>query len=75
MPLNIIDTQTFSTLIKERIRRNKCTTLEAIVDHCEENEMDPEIAATLIDAEIYSNLQDEAKRLHLIEPIETLPFA
>lgn len=74
MPLNILDSQAFCTIIKSKLKGNDQSVLNAITEYCEETELDPEIAATLIDADLYSRIQQEAQNLHLIEPIQTLPF-
>lgn len=74
MELDILSTEKFSNTIRNLIKTKDMTAIDAIVTYCEDNEMDPELAAELIDADIFSKIQEEAQSLHLIEPFESLPF-
>lgn len=74
MPLKVLDTQSFSSIIRTKLKGHDVSVLNAITEYCEDHEMDPEIAASLIDADLYARIQKEAQDLHLIEPVETLPF-
>jgi len=74
MPLNILNNEEFSSTIRKIMKTKNVNAMEAIVIHCEEKELDEDIAASLIDADLYGRIHEEAQRLHLIQPEQSLPF-
>lgn len=72
--LELLTVENFSNKIRRLIRKKDMSPIDAISEYCTETEMDPELAAELIDADLFSKIQKEAQSLHLIEPVESLPF-
>jgi len=57
------------------MRKMGMTPIEALAQYCEENDVDAEVAAKLIDASLFLEIQEEAKHLNLIEKSNSLPFS
>jgi hypothetical protein len=58
--------QSFSTMIEQRADSQQISCLEAIVDYCESSGLELEVAATLLNQNIKTKLEEEAKKLHFL---------
>lgn len=64
----------FSLLILKRAMRMRIDHIDAIITYCEEVELEPEVAATLINDELKSRLEEEAEDLRVIPKRGRLPL-
>jgi len=64
----------FSLLILKRSMRMRIDHVDAIVTYCEEVGLEPEVAATLINDELKSRLEEEAEALRIIPKRGRLPL-
>ena len=61
-------------MIIERAIRLKCDYIDSITTYCEENEMEVELAAKMIDENLKSLLANEASSMRIIPKISRLPL-
>lgn len=64
----------FSLLILKRAMRLRTDHMDAILTYCEEVELEPEVAASLINDELRSRLEEEAEALRIIPKRGRLPL-
>lgn len=64
----------FSLLILKRAMRMKIDHLDAILTYCEDVELEPEVAASLINDELKAKLEEEAEALRIIPKRGRLPI-
>lgn len=57
----------FSNLVTEKKKEYDITTIEAVLEVCEERFIDPEDVKTLIDGTVRGMLEEEALSLNLIK--------
>jgi len=57
----------FSQMIETRSLREGVQRMEAILDHCEETGLEPEIAATLLTTDLKLRIEEEAGKLHFLK--------
>ena len=70
----MLDTKTFSIKIEEISNELKISYMDAIVWYCEENEIEVETAAKLINSKIKDTIAYEASKLNMMkEKINSLP--
>lgn len=76
MAVNINDIVTFSYKIEDIVYMKDIPYMEAVVLYCEENNIELEIAASLISDNIKYKIQLEAQDLHYLPKSNTtkLPF-
>lgn len=64
----------FSLLILKRAQKLRTDHIDAIISYCEEVGLEPEVAATLINDELKSRLEEEAEGLRIIPKSGRLPL-
>ena len=70
----MLDTKTFSLKIEEISNNLDISYMDAIVWYCEENEIEVETAAKLINSKIKDTIAYEASKLNMMkEKINSLP--
>ena len=69
----MMNTSKFSLIIENFVRDKRCTYMDAILLYCEENEMEVESAAKLLNTRIKEQLEVEAMELNYIPKVNTLP--
>jgi hypothetical protein len=70
----LLDTKSFSIKIEEISNELKISYMDAIVWYCEENEIEVETAAKLINSKIKDTIAYEASKLNMMkEKINSLP--
>jgi len=70
----MLDTKSFSIKIEEISNELKISYMDAIVWYCEENEIEVETAAKLINSKIKDTIAYEASKLNMMkEKINSLP--
>jgi hypothetical protein len=66
------DITNFSIKIEEMVAKNiDMTYMEAILDYCEKNQIEPEVAAKLISFSLKAKLQIEAENLNFLPKSNT----
>lgn len=75
---NIMPTQeeihSFSKKIEEYSILNKIGIMDSIVSYCEKNDMEIEVASSLISQKLKSRLYEEAQSLNLLPKVKKLPI-
>ena len=64
----------FSLLILKRAQKMRTDHIDVIITYCEEVGLEPEVAATLINEELKSRLEEEAEGLRIIPKSGRLPL-
>ena len=71
----MMNTKAFSILIEGIVIDKKLSYMDAIVDYCDNNEMEIESAAKLVNSKIKESIKLEASELNLLkEKIIKLPI-
>jgi len=65
------DVTKFSCLIEEIVESSGLSYMEAIIEYCEQNKLEIEVAAKLISTNLKSKLQIEAEDLHFLPKSNT----
>lgn len=68
------NTQNFSLSIEQFVKEKRCTYIDAIVLYCEENEIDIDIAAKLVNTRIKEMLEIEYSNLNYLPKANALPI-
>ena len=63
----------FSSGIETLVIKLECSYMDAIIDYCEENDVDFDIVPKLISSSIREKLQAEAMNLNFLPRVGTLP--
>jgi|TARA_Y100001951_G_scaffold72499_1_gene59377 hypothetical protein len=73
-----LNKKSFSRIVETYVRTHKgCPYIDAVIDVCEENEIDLRDSKKLISKEIIQHVEFEAKELNLLQggnPSYTLPI-
>jgi len=64
----------FMASIEEIVQAKNMTYIDAIIEYCDENKMEPEVAGKLVGGKLKQNVQEEAEDLHLIKRTARLPI-
>ncbi len=64
----------FSMMIMERAYRKRIDHMDAIATYCEENNLEIEVAASLINESLKARIQEEAQELRFLPRGSRLPF-
>ena len=59
----------FSAVIEERIIKDNVSTMEAIINYCEETGLELEIAGSLVNSVLKTKIEEEAKKLRYLKSI------
>ena len=74
MTLNILTRTTFSDTIEKLVCEKKISYMDAIVHYCENNELEIESAAKLLNSIIKSKIECEAQELNFLPKTAKLPL-
>ena len=74
MTLNILTRPIFSSIIENLVCEKRISYMDAIVHYCENNELEVESAAKLINAIIKSKIECEAQELNFLPKTAKLPL-
>ena len=66
--------KSFSELIEKRVREDRSTYLDAIIEMCKEREIDPEDIVKLLSNPIKAKLEAEGMNLGYLKKQNELPF-
>lgn len=73
-PEGVFTKKTFSELIEKRVRDDRSTYLDAIIDTCKERMTDPEDVVKLLSNPIKAKLEAEGMNLGYLKKANQLPF-
>jgi len=71
--IDVLTTKKFSVIIEEIVRDKQIPYMDAIVWWCENNEMEVEVAAKLINSLIKDKIRRDAEDLNFLEKSARLP--
>ena len=74
MPVKLNNSMKFMASIEEIVQAKNMTYIDAIIEYCDENKMEPEVAGKLVGGKLKQNVQEEAEDLHLIKRTARLPI-
>ena len=74
MPVKLNNSMKFMASIEEIVQIKKMTYIDAIMEYCDENKMEPEVAGNLVGGKLKQKIQEEAEELHLIKKTARLPI-
>ena len=74
MTLNILTRPIFSSIIENLVCDKKISYMDAIVHYCDNNELEVESAAKLINTIIKSKIECEAQELNFLPKTAKLPL-
>lgn len=64
----------FGIFIDEYVQKNRTTYMEAIINYCNEMEIDVESVGSLVNQKLREKIQVEAEQANLIKPRGHLPI-
>jgi hypothetical protein len=73
-PEGLYTKKSFSELIEKRVRDDKSSYLDAIIDTCKERMTDPEDVVKLLSNPIKAKLEAEGMNLGYLKKANPLPF-
>ncbi len=68
MTIKIQTPSKFSKMIRIFATENNVAILEAVIDHCQKNNMEIETAAKLLTTDLKRDIANEARALHNLAP-------
>ena len=74
MPVKLNNSMKFMASIEEIVQIKKMTYIDAIMEYCDENKMEPEVAGKIVGGKLKQKIQEEAENLHLIKRTARLPI-
>lgn len=69
-----LNQNSFSKKIEQKVLKTKCEYMEAVIDTCEELNIEPQIAAKLLTKPIIEKIQVEGTAQNLLPKQSKLPF-
>ena len=73
-PLNLYTSERYNTEIEEIVTRTKMTYLDAMLYHADENGLESETVAGLINVKTKTKLREEAEILNFMPKTSKLPI-
>ena len=64
----------FAIKIEEIVSKGGITYMDAILDYCEKNQMEPDTIAPLISKPLKEKLEADARELNFLPRVATLPI-
>ena len=74
MPLQTQTSSEFFTKITEIVNRTKLSYMDAILHYCDQNGMEPETAAKLVNTKLKAQIREEAEVLNFLPKTAKLPI-
>ena len=74
MPLQTQTSSEFFTKITEIVNRTKLSYMDAILHYCDQNGMEPETAAQLVNNKLKAQIREEAEGLNFFPKTAKLPI-
>ena len=74
MPLNTQTSAEFYTKIVKLVEDTKLSYMDAVLHYCDQNNMEPETAAQLINTKLKAQIREEAEVLNFLPKTAKLPI-
>ena len=74
MELSFLTPTKFSTMIEEMVAEKHLTYMDACLEYCKDNNIEPESLGRLVNKSLKQKIQVEAENLHFLQKSSTLPL-
>ena len=74
MPLQTQSSNEFYIKIQELVVQTKLSYMDAVLHYCDQNGMEPETAAQLINGKLKAQIREEAEELNFLPKTAKLPI-
>ena len=74
MPLNTQTSAEFYTKIVKLVEDTKLSYMDAVLHYCDQNGMEPETAAQLVNTKLKAQIREEAEVLNFLPKTAKLPI-
>jgi len=74
MPLQTQSSSEFYIKIQELVIQTKLSYMDAVLHYCDQNGMEPETAAQLINGKLKAQIREEAEELNFLPKTAKLPI-
>ena len=74
MPLQTQSSSEFYTKIVTLVEQTKLSYMDAVLHYCDQNGMEPETAAQLINGKLKAQIREEAEELNFLPKTAKLPI-
>ena len=74
MELSFLTPTKFSTLIEEMVIEKNVTYMDACLEYCKDNNVEPESLGRLVNKALKQKIQVEAENLNFLKKSSTLPL-
>ncbi len=74
MPLNTQTSAEFYTKIIKLVEDTKLSYMDAVLHYCDQNNMEPETAAQLVNTKLKAQIREEAEVLNFLPKTAKLPL-
>ena len=74
MPLQIQTSNEFYIKIQELVEQTKLSYMDAVLHYCDQNGMEPETAAQLVNSKLKAQIREEAEELNFLPKTAKLPI-
>jgi len=72
--LAVMTPKKFAIKIEEIVSKGGITYMDAILDYCEKNQMEPDAIAPLISKPLKEKIEADARELNFLPRVATLPI-
>ena len=72
--LAVMTPKKFAIKIEEIVSKGGITYMDAILDYCEKNQMEPDTVAPLISKPLKEKIEADARELNFLPRVATLPI-
>ena len=74
MELSFLTPTKFSTMIEEMVAEKHLTYMDACLEYCKDNNIEPESLGRLVNKSLKQKIQVEAENLNFLQKSSTLPL-
>ena len=74
MPLQTQTSAEFFTKIQELVQETRLSYMDAVLHYCDQNGMEPETAAQLVNTKLKAQIREEAEVLNFLPKTAKLPI-
>ena len=74
MPLHTQTSSEFYTKIQALVKETRLSYMDAILHYCDQNGMEPETAAALVNTKLKAQIREEAEELNFLPKTARLPI-
>ena len=74
MPLQTQSSNEFYIKIQELVVQTKLSYMDAVLHYCDQNGMEPETAAQLVNSKLKAQIREEAEELNFLPKTAKLPI-